>query len=69
MAETAHPIEFAESEQASRGAELPMFFDRSTCVRKGLCPILKLEGEQRSLSESHALYYGRQHSTASEILG
>jgi len=38
--------------------ELPTALDPHTCVRKGLCPIIKLRGQQ--LFESHSLYY-EQH--------
>lgn len=65
MAETAHPIETTQSEQATTGADLPVFFDQSTCVRKGLCPIMTVQAQSQTPVESHRIYY-QLHGTGKE---
>lgn len=40
---------------------LPTLFSPSTCVRKGLCPVTALRG-QDSPVESHSLYFGTQRT-------
>lgn len=37
--------------------DFPTVFDHNTCVRKGLCPVTVLQGQQ-SPFESHSLYFG-----------
>ncbi|KAG8777701.1 hypothetical protein FRC16_004064 [Serendipita sp. 398] len=45
--------------------ELPTFFDPTTCVRRGLCPVMPLQNQQTSPIESHSLYF-EQHGTGPE---
>lgn len=40
-------------------------FDTSTCVRKGLCPVMKLRGQDQDPLESHSLYF-EQHGNGSK---
>jgi len=40
----------------------PTAFDAATCIRKGLCPVMAVQGQETSLTESHSLYF-EQHGT------
>jgi pimeloyl-ACP methyl ester carboxylesterase len=42
--------------------EFPTVFDNTTCVRKGLCPVTKIRGQNEDPLESHSLYY-EQHGS------
>jgi len=48
----------------SESEALPTFFDPSTCVRKGLCPVTRLRGQSETV-ESHSLYF-EQHGSGPE---
>lgn len=50
---------------SNRSVELPTFFDASTCVRKGLCPVTQLRAQGPEALESHSLYY-EQHGTGTD---
>jgi pimeloyl-ACP methyl ester carboxylesterase len=45
--------------------DLPTAFDTATCVRKGLCPVMAVRGQDTSPVESHSLYFGQSLSPAS----
>jgi pimeloyl-ACP methyl ester carboxylesterase len=45
--------------------QLPTAFDPATCVRKGLCPVTKIRGQEYDPLESHSLYY-EQHGRGTE---
>jgi len=51
------------SEAALEG--LKTLFDPATCVRKGLCPVTKIRGQEQDPLESHSLYF-EQHGTGPE---
>ncbi|KAF8992925.1 Alpha/Beta hydrolase protein [Cyathus striatus] len=46
--------------------EHPTIFDASTCVRKGLCPVTQLRGQEGQALESHSLYF-EQHGKGSKF--
>ena len=46
------------------GGDIPGYFDSSTCVRKGLCPVTQLRPQGSNLVESHSLYF-EQHGKGS----
>jgi hypothetical protein len=43
----------------------PTVFDAATCVRKGLCPVMAVRGQETGLTESHSLYFGQCDSRSS----
>jgi len=47
------------------GCDIPGYFDSSTCVRKGLCPVTQLQPQGTKLVESHSLYF-EQHGKGSK---
>ncbi|KIM31805.1 hypothetical protein M408DRAFT_21017 [Serendipita vermifera MAFF 305830] len=49
----------------SQKEDLPTIFDPQTLVRKGLCPVMALQGQAESAVESHSLYF-EQHGTGTE---
>lgn len=49
----------------SNNEERPTIFDPQTCVRKGLCPVMALQGQPETAVESHSLYF-EQHGTGPE---
>ena len=42
----------------SKNEDLPTLFDPATLVRKGLCPVMTLQGQDKSSVQSHSLYFG-----------
>ncbi len=56
------PMEFA-------GRDLPTVFNPKTCIRKGLCPVTHLRGQDtttaNNILESHSLYF-EQHGRGTE---
>ncbi|CCA67531.1 related to alpha/beta hydrolase [Serendipita indica DSM 11827] len=51
--------------EAIAPAELPTIFDASTCVRKGMCPVMALQGQEKTAMQSHSIYF-EQHGTGPE---
>ncbi len=48
-------------------SKLNTIFDPTTCVKKGLCPVTKIRGQDQDPLESHSLYY-ELHGTGPEKL-
>jgi hypothetical protein len=46
------------------------FFDPSTCVRKGLCPVTKIRHQEHDAlpPQSHSLYYEQHGSGPEKVL-
>ncbi|TDL27248.1 alpha/beta-hydrolase [Rickenella mellea] len=53
--------------QSTENTNLNTIFDPSTCVRKGLCPVTHLRGQDEDPLESHSLYF-EQHGNGPEKL-
>jgi len=53
----------AQAASAGKTAgDWPTTFDAATCVRRGLCPVMAVRGQETGLTESHSLYF-EQHGT------
>lgn len=66
-AQTCIPGEGDEMAEEIPENELNTIFDPTTCVKKGLCPVTKIRGQDQDPLESHSLYY-ELHGTGPEKL-
>jgi len=46
----------------------PTVFDAATCVRKGLCPVMAVRGQETGLTESHSLYFEQHGSGSNKVV-
>ncbi|CAG8716090.1 1625_t:CDS:2, partial [Acaulospora colombiana] len=51
--------------EQSTTTDFPTIFDPATCVRKGLCPVMAIQGQQETALQSHSVYF-EQHGTGGE---
>jgi pimeloyl-ACP methyl ester carboxylesterase len=54
--------------EPSNAMDIPTIFDPATCLRKGMCPVMGIRGQQETPLESHSVYFELHGTTGEKLL-